>query len=80
MNAHPAPDALRLYDCIETHFTSTEQTVAPHCKCGAALTYEDERESGRCLDCLAEAAGCSNAELFRLPILLPYLQMKGLSA
>lgn len=83
MNAHqppPAFDALALYSCIETRFASSSATEAPKCECGADLTYEDERESGRCLDCLAEAAGCSNAEPLRFPIPLPYLQMKGLSA
>jgi hypothetical protein len=80
MNPRPAPDALRLYECISTRFAPTEQTHPERCECGEPLTDEAEREAGTCFNCMAEAAGCTNAEPFRLPILLPYIQMKGLSA
>lgn len=80
MNVHPAPNALRLYDCISTRFAPTDQDSSLLCECGEPLMSMDELEAGVCFNCQAEAAGCTNAEPFRLPILLPYLQMKGLSA
>ncbi len=80
MNVHPTPDALRLYDCISTRFAPTEQTVAPLCECGEPFTDEAERQAGTCFSCQAEAAGCTNGEPLRFPILLPFLSMKGLSA
>jgi hypothetical protein len=80
MITHPAPDALRLYNCISTRFAPTEQTAALLCECGESLGSMDELEAGICFNCQAEAAGCTNGQPLRLPIFLPFLQMKGLSA